>query len=307
MPVESRLFVRRPAKHHEFVWGGHGEGVKQYAIYQAENGRVCADAQRQRQNRSHRESRVLEQHAEPVLQILEEIFEPAPTPGVSRELFHQTHIPEFSPGSGLRFVVGRSSLDAFRFCHLQMVLDFLLQLVASLAPVPPVLHGWFSFFAGFRISGNRCLSSLPHPHYVSTPLSFSFPLTHTSAPPPDPRAWPAAPARRTPAASLRATARSLQRRSAGPRPSRQTTYLSRSALAPGQEAVRLPRRRAPAAFLVSAQVAVHRSVRRQAPSGFQSPACAVPPRKKSVRTIRCTPAAAPARRTHLKHALPAVR
>src|SRR5579863_8194607 len=109
---------------------------------------------------------------------------------------------------------------------------------------------------------------------TSLRLYFAFLIIHTSAPPPDRPASPAARGRSTPAASLRAAARSLLRRSAGPRPSRQTTYLSRSPLAPKQEAVRLPRPQAPAAFLVSAQAAAHRSVRRLAPSGFLSPASA---------------------------------
>src|SRR5580658_877010 len=151
---------------------------------------------------------------------------------------------------------------------------------------------------GIQNPADRCLSSLSH--YASTSLSFSFVLTHISAPRLDRPASPAGRARSTPAASRRAVARSLLRRSAGPRPARRTTYLSRSALTPRQEAVRLPRPQAPAAFLVSARAAVRRSVRRRALSGFRSPASAGPLHKRSVHTIRCTPAAGPALRTNLK-------
>src|SRR6266436_8982279 len=115
-------------------------GAKQDAVHHAEDCRVRADSQHQRQNRKSGESRIPAYHTQSVSQVLPQILQPHAFPHVPRHLFHQFHISEFSPRCALRILPLLTAPCPLSRRHLQMAAHFLFEFrVPSLTP--PETHG----------------------------------------------------------------------------------------------------------------------------------------------------------------------
>src|SRR5262249_17300870 len=104
-----------------------------------EDRRIRANAQRQRQHRRSRKSRILSQHPQAVPQVLTEILEPPPTPRFSPALLQIHRIPKRPRRRIPRFALflvrySRRSLRARRLgdqlalLHLSVRSHFLVQL-----------------------------------------------------------------------------------------------------------------------------------------------------------------------------------
>src|SRR5215475_8396166 len=73
-------------------------------IDNAEDGRVRANAERQREDGNQSKTGALPQHFRPVTQVLPESLGPSPSPHLSSDFFDQTDVAEFPAHqlSGLR-------------------------------------------------------------------------------------------------------------------------------------------------------------------------------------------------------------
>ncbi len=70
-----------------------GQRLQQHSIHQAENRGVCADAQRQRQHRHHREPRIFPQGARAVAQVLQQRLQPRPSPLIVGRVLNTPALP----------------------------------------------------------------------------------------------------------------------------------------------------------------------------------------------------------------------
>src|ERR1700722_9036746 len=69
-----------------------GQRLQQHPVYDAEDGSVCADAEREREDRDGGKSGILCQTAHAVADILREAFQPAENIHVARPFFLQSEI-----------------------------------------------------------------------------------------------------------------------------------------------------------------------------------------------------------------------
>src|SRR5262245_10766932 len=121
-------------------------------IDNAEDGRVCANPERQREDRYQSKTGALPQHFRPVTQVLPESLGPCPSPHLSRDFFDQTDVAEFPAHklSGLRFFL--TAFDSVARGHFKVRSDLFLEFLFS-PPAPPEWksHASLSFPSRFRM------------------------------------------------------------------------------------------------------------------------------------------------------------
>ena len=100
---------------------------KQHRVHDAENRCVCADAQRERENRHSRESGILPQHSQPESQILKKRFQPLRK---SARLAHLLgiflHSAKLHPRTPLRFLARNPVVLKFRGARRKMRLQLVV-------------------------------------------------------------------------------------------------------------------------------------------------------------------------------------
>src|SRR5262245_39806320 len=107
--------------------------VEEHYIDDAEERRVRADAERQRDDGDQAKPGFLHQHADAVMQVLSQFFEPSPSPNLARPLCDQTDVAEV-PGRRALVCLGRGAAPhPVRLRHLEMVLDLFVEFL-----VPPL-------------------------------------------------------------------------------------------------------------------------------------------------------------------------
>src|SRR5262249_3734743 len=91
-------------KHHEPIRFLVRQRVKQSGVHDAEEGRVRAKAERQRDDGNQREAGVLEQHSRAIAQVLPERFYPSPAANVIAEFSVPAPVAETFQRGGPRLV-----------------------------------------------------------------------------------------------------------------------------------------------------------------------------------------------------------
>ena len=115
------------------VW--NRQAAQPYGIEQLKQRRVGADAQRQRQDRDQRESRISHEQACAVAKVLDPAVEPHPPPHLSRGFLDQRDVAKLAPrrvGGGIRRL---PALDAVTYGLFQMLPDLVVEVaVAARSP-----------------------------------------------------------------------------------------------------------------------------------------------------------------------------
>ena len=70
--------------------------IEEHGVDDGKQGSVGADAQSQGEDRDGREAGIFSQRAGSVAQVLQEFFEPEPTPLVAGDLLYQRDVAEFA-------------------------------------------------------------------------------------------------------------------------------------------------------------------------------------------------------------------
>src|SRR5262245_2343607 len=107
--------------------------IEEHYIDDAEERRVRADAERQRDDGNQGEPGFLHQHPDAVMQVLSQFFEPSPTPHLARHLFDQTDVAEFSARRGPGFLSRGAALHQVALRHFEMRLNLFFEFV-----IPPL-------------------------------------------------------------------------------------------------------------------------------------------------------------------------
>src|SRR5262245_42962853 len=107
--------------------------IEERYIDDAEKRRVRADAERQRDDGNQAKPGFLHQHADAVMQVLSQFFEPSPSPNLARHLFDQTDVAEFPARRGLGFLSRGAALHPVALRHFEMGLDLFVEFL-----VPPL-------------------------------------------------------------------------------------------------------------------------------------------------------------------------
>jgi hypothetical protein len=100
---------------------------QQHRVHHAEDGRVHADAEGQGQDDDRRETRITEQDAEAVTDVLEKLFEPNPAPDVAGVLFHAGDVSEFAERLVARLVRRHAALDIVARLPFDVVANVVVQ------------------------------------------------------------------------------------------------------------------------------------------------------------------------------------
>src|SRR5262249_34940869 len=115
-------------------------GIKQHRIHDAENRRVRADAERQREDGDQRHDRMLEQHPQRVAQILPQSFQPMSNTRIPYFFFDLFPAAEFDQGRAARVFWIETVLDLLLNEHFKISFNlfrqilFLSSLVEQVAP-----------------------------------------------------------------------------------------------------------------------------------------------------------------------------
>src|SRR5262245_17073252 len=104
-------------------------GIEQHRIHHAENRRVRADAERQREDGDQRHDRMLEQHPQRVAQILPQRFQLMPHTRIPDFFFDLFPAAEFDQGRAARFVWVETFIDLLLDEHLQIGVNLFRQLL----------------------------------------------------------------------------------------------------------------------------------------------------------------------------------
>ncbi len=115
----------------ELLGMGHRQHAQHQRVYQREDRRVGADAQRQRQHRRRRESRVAQQAAQRVSGVLHRRFEPRDSAAVAIFLLGLRHAAELPPRRQLRLGRRHAARAEFLFEHGEMEPDFIAELAVQ--------------------------------------------------------------------------------------------------------------------------------------------------------------------------------
>src|SRR5262245_14315119 len=131
------------------------ERAQEDSIDHAENGRVSADAQRQRDNGNQSKAGALDQHSRPVTQVLPESLEPRPSPHLSCDFFDKADIAEFPARRLSGFAFGLTALNSVARGHFKMASDLFFEFFIPPPPPKWELHASSSFrtFRVIRTSG----------------------------------------------------------------------------------------------------------------------------------------------------------
>ena len=140
--------------------------AQEHRVHHTEDGCVHADAQRQRQNDYRREPRIADQHAQPIPDILQQLFEPHPAPDRPRVFFHARNVAEFAERRVARLLGRYAALDVVARLPLDMVANVVVETVQHAAHHAPWFHELASSPAGFRM---RAMARASFSHFaVST-------------------------------------------------------------------------------------------------------------------------------------------
>src|SRR5262245_8503971 len=96
------------------------ERAHEHSIDHAQNRRISADAERQRDNGNQSKAGALDQHSRPVMQVLPQLFEPSPSPHLAGYFFDEADIAEFPARRLYGFAFGLTALDSVAHSHFKM-------------------------------------------------------------------------------------------------------------------------------------------------------------------------------------------
>src|SRR6185436_14789006 len=111
----------------------HGQRLQPHGVDHLEDRRVRADPDREREDRDGGESRLPQEQARGVAQILAEPLEPRPAPHLARHFLDRRDVAELAPRGGARLGRVLAALDAIPRRHVEVGAQFVLKL-AILAP-----------------------------------------------------------------------------------------------------------------------------------------------------------------------------
>ena len=109
--------------------------LQENRVDHAENGRVGADAEREREQCGKREPRRVEQRTDAVSSILDECFDPGETALIAIRFFDLHHASEIPSCGAQRLIGGHSLTLVLLRRHLQMKAHLIVQLAVA-APLP---------------------------------------------------------------------------------------------------------------------------------------------------------------------------
>src|SRR5438270_1214539 len=128
---------------------GVGKRSEKHRVYDTEQSSICSDAQCQGEQRHKRESRRLCQHANAVPYVLRQPFERAESPHFARRFLYESDVSKF-PARRLRSLPrGFAEFHAIVSRHLQMAVNFSLEIIFVMAR-PERAHASPPLFFGFR-------------------------------------------------------------------------------------------------------------------------------------------------------------
>src|SRR5215475_1190533 len=100
-------------------------------IDNAEDGRVRANAERQREDGNQSKTGALPQHFRPVTQVLPESLGSGPSPHLSSDFFDQADIAEFAAHKFSGFAFGLTAFDSVARGHFKVRSDLFLEFLFS--------------------------------------------------------------------------------------------------------------------------------------------------------------------------------
>src|SRR5262249_3679397 len=119
------------------------QGLEQHGIHYAENRRVRADAESQRDDRDQRETGMLHQHPRAVAQVLQKRLHETSSFNVASQVLDAPHISESPPRLSLRFIRSHPALDVLPRPHQQvkahLIIHLLLDPVLAQQSVEPCI------------------------------------------------------------------------------------------------------------------------------------------------------------------------
>src|SRR5262245_1989586 len=115
---------------------GKRKRMEEYGVGDTEERCVRADPQRQRDDGDRRKAGGLHQHADAIMQVLSQLFEPPPSPHIARHLFDQSDVAEFPSRGLLGFLKRLTAFHPIANHHLQMAPDLFFQLLFTLFSSP---------------------------------------------------------------------------------------------------------------------------------------------------------------------------
>jgi hypothetical protein len=120
--------VRVPGQRDECLRVAHRQRAHQQRVHEAEDRRVRADAERQREDREKAERLVGDEHAHAVAQVLPELLDERPRPRRARVLAHDREVAEVASSGAASVVEGKTVGDALVGFLVEMELQFFLEL-----------------------------------------------------------------------------------------------------------------------------------------------------------------------------------
>jgi hypothetical protein len=137
-PVDGSALGLHVQEKDELVRIPGWQHAEERRVEQAEDGRVCADAQCHGQNGHERESRALDQSSESQAKVLTDAFDPGPDPDVSRILAGEGDVAERAAARVQRLGRRHSGALELLLSHRAMGLELLGQFGLELAMPEPV-------------------------------------------------------------------------------------------------------------------------------------------------------------------------
>src|SRR5262249_38166543 len=130
----------------------HGKRAEHQTVHQAEDGGVGPDAEGERQNSDGSEAWRFAQHAQAVANVLQEVYQPATTPHVSRHLLSERDTSKFVARSSLCMPPPKAIFHILACGQFQVALNFFVKFfIAPLTPPETKSHDPLSCFAGFKM------------------------------------------------------------------------------------------------------------------------------------------------------------
>src|SRR6185437_15652882 len=129
------LLVARPVHHVQLRRICYGQRLQQDRVNQAENGTVCANAQREREHGNNRKSRSVAESSHSISQVAEEVMQKMEAASLAAAFLVSFHCAEFQAGAAERCVWLESATREFLRSLPDMELDFLVHIGVEAVPM----------------------------------------------------------------------------------------------------------------------------------------------------------------------------